>query len=203
MSIRASRTNIVLRPDPSRVFFRPFDLMSQERITRIVARVMALERSEAEQEARIMLDRFMERHVKLEGFLLRRFEAAALFNPSIVPHPDQSGLSPGTLRFVLSLRATGEGHVSSIVFRTGVVDENGQISINPPTRFITAAEVHPNPSYEKRLFERKLRELGVLSRDAQHLMDQLDEQFTFEQLSAVADEGSRGVRLLDGSVGRT
>ena len=74
MSIRASRTNIVLRPDPSRVFFRPFDLMSQERITRIVARVTALERSEAEQEARIMLDRFVERHVKLEGFLLRRFE---------------------------------------------------------------------------------------------------------------------------------
>ena len=234
MSIRASRTNIVLRPDPSRVFFRPFDLMSQERITRIVARVTALERSEAEQEARIMLDRFVERHVKLEGFLLRRFEevrdhvitdrplndwqkllvgayftleysleAAALFNPSIVPHPDQSGLSPDTLRFVLSLRATGEGHVSSIVFRTGVVDENGQISINPPTRFITAAEVHPNPSYEKRLFERKLRELGVLSRDAQHLMDQLGEQFTFEQLSAVADEGSRGIRLLDGSVRRT
>jgi hypothetical protein len=57
--------------------------------------------------------------------------------------------------------------VSSIVLRTGVVDENGQISINPPTRFITAAEVHPNPSYEKRLFERKPRELGVLSRDAQ------------------------------------
>ena len=234
MSIRASRTNIVLRPDPSRVFFRPFDLMSQERITRIVARVTALERNEAEQEARIMLDRFMERHVKLEGFLLRRFEvvrdhvitdrplndwqkllvgayftleysleAAALFNPSIVPHPDQSGLSPGTLRFVLSLRATGEGHVSSIVFRTGVIDKNGQISINPPTRFITAAEVHPNPSYEKRLFERKLRELGVLSRDAQHLMDQLGEQFTFAQLSAVADDGSRGIRLLDGSVRRT
>ena len=234
MSIRAFRTTIVLRPDPSRVFFRPLDLVSEERITRIVARVTALERSKAEQEARIMLDRFMERHVKLEGFLLRRFEevrdhvitdrplndwqkllvgayftleysleAAALFNPSIVPHPDQSGLSPGTLRFVLSLRATGEGHISSIVFRTGLVDENGQISINPPTRFITAAEVQPNPSYEKRLFERKLRELGVLSRDAQHLMDQLGEQFTFEQLSAVADEGSRGVRLLDGSVRRT
>jgi hypothetical protein len=66
MSIRASRVNIVLRPDPSRVFFRPFDLRSQERITRIVARVTALQRSEAEQEARIMLDRFMERHVKLE-----------------------------------------------------------------------------------------------------------------------------------------
>ena len=67
--------------------------------------------------------------------------------------------------------------MSSIVFRTGVVDENGQISINAPTRFITAAEVHRNPSYEKRLFERKLRGLGVLSPDAQHLMDQLGEQY--------------------------
>ena len=74
MSIRASRTNIVLRPDHSRVFFRPFDLKSEERITRIVARVTALERSEAEQEARIMLDRFMARHVKLEDFILWRFE---------------------------------------------------------------------------------------------------------------------------------
>src|SRR6476469_6592763 len=165
MSIRASRTNIVLRPDPSRVFFRPFDLMSQERITRIVARVTALERSEAEQEARIMLDRFMERHVKLEGFLLRRFEevrehvitdrplndwqkllvgayftleysleAAALFNPSIVPHPDQSDLPPGALRFILSLRATGEGHISSVTFRTGVVEitPRVKVSVNQP-----------------------------------------------------------------------
>ena len=87
--------------------------------------------------------------------------------------------------------------------RTGAVDGNGQISINPPTRFVTAAEVRRNPSYEKRLFERKLRELGVLSPDAQHLMDQLGEQFTFEQLTAVADEESRGIRLLDGTVQRT
>ena len=46
-------------------------------------------------------------------------ESAALFNPSIVPHPDQAGLPPGALRFILSLRATGEGHISSITFRTG------------------------------------------------------------------------------------
>ncbi|MEN2785379.1 glycoside hydrolase family 130 protein [Sphingomonas qilianensis] len=47
------------------------------------------------------------------------FEAAALFNPSIVPHPDQSGLADGALRFILSLRGIGEGHVSSVTFRTG------------------------------------------------------------------------------------
>ncbi|HWN93552.1 MAG TPA: glycosidase, partial [Methylomirabilota bacterium] len=49
-------------------------------------------------------------------------ESAALFNPSIVPHPDQSGLPHGALRFILSLRATGEGHISSITFRVGVVN---------------------------------------------------------------------------------
>ena len=56
MSIRASRTKIVLRPDPSRVFFRPFDLISQERITRIVARVTALERSKAERRGSCSTD---------------------------------------------------------------------------------------------------------------------------------------------------
>jgi hypothetical protein len=47
------------------------------------------------------------------------FEAAALFNPSIVPHPNQSGVAPGAIRFILSLRAVGEGHISSLTFRCG------------------------------------------------------------------------------------
>jgi hypothetical protein len=62
-------------------------------------------------------------------------EAAALFNPSIVPHPDQSELPPDSLRFILSLRATGEGHISSITFRTGVLDADCNITINTPTRY--------------------------------------------------------------------
>src|SRR5881392_46276 len=78
-------------------------------------------------------------------------ESAALFNPSIVPHPDQTGLSPGDLRFILSLRATGEGHISSVTFRTGIVDPTNHISIsiNPPTRFLTEPRQIPNASYEK------------------------------------------------------
>jgi len=59
------------------------------------------------------------------------YEAAALFNPSIVPHPDQSGIPAGSVRFVLSLRAVGEGHVSSIAFRTGVCDADGNIVLEP------------------------------------------------------------------------
>src|SRR5882757_6550248 len=59
-------------------------------------------------------------------------EAAALFNPSIVPHPDQSGLPQGALRFILSLRATGEGHISSITFRSGTVTSAGLVTVDAP-----------------------------------------------------------------------
>jgi predicted GH43/DUF377 family glycosyl hydrolase len=62
------------------------------------------------------------------------FESAALFNPSIVAHPDQSGVPRGGLRFILSLRAVGEGHVSSITFRSGVVANNGAVSVDPAAR---------------------------------------------------------------------
>jgi len=62
------------------------------------------------------------------------YQSAALFNPSIVQHPDQSGLAPDELRFVLSLRATGEGHISSICFRSGVVNAAGEVQVDPPGR---------------------------------------------------------------------
>jgi predicted GH43/DUF377 family glycosyl hydrolase len=62
------------------------------------------------------------------------FEAAALFNPSIVPHPDQSAVEAGSLRFILSLRAVGEGHISSLTFRRGTITAEGDISIEPPVR---------------------------------------------------------------------
>src|SRR5207253_136717 len=62
------------------------------------------------------------------------FEAAALFNPSIVAHPDQSGAPEGGVRFVLSLRAVGEGHVSSLTFRSGSVAADGSVTIDPTAR---------------------------------------------------------------------
>jgi predicted GH43/DUF377 family glycosyl hydrolase len=60
------------------------------------------------------------------------YQAAALFNPSIVAHPDQAGLAAGEVRFVLSLRAVGEGHVSSIAFRTGRCGADGAVTLDPP-----------------------------------------------------------------------
>src|SRR5438045_5797213 len=70
-------------------------------------------------------------------------ESAALFNPSMVWHPDQSNLSEGSRRFILSLRATGEGHISSITFRSGTIDAMNKIRIDEPTRFVVAPDVVP------------------------------------------------------------
>ena len=88
-------------------------------------------------------------------------ESAALFNPSMVWHPDQSGLPPGSRRFILSLRATGEGHISSITFRSGLVDAANRILMDEPTRFVTAPDLVPNALYDKPLFGLKLTELGI------------------------------------------
>src|SRR4030095_15124943 len=61
-------------------------------------------------------------------------ECAALFNPSMVPAIDQANVPPGSVRFVMSLRATGEGHLSSIVFMRGLIDANGHVSVEPAGR---------------------------------------------------------------------
>jgi predicted GH43/DUF377 family glycosyl hydrolase len=110
-------------------------------------------------------------------------EAAALFNPSIVPHPDQSDLPIGSLRFILSLRATGEGHISSITFRTGVLDAKDNITITPPTRYCVEPEQVPNPAYDKGVFERKLQELQLAGDFSRGVLQSLGNSFMLHELS--------------------
>ena len=69
------------------------------------------------------------------------FEASALFNPSIVAHPDQSLAPAGGLRFILSLRAVGEGHVSSLTFRAGTITKDGSVTIDPTARLAATPRV--------------------------------------------------------------
>jgi predicted GH43/DUF377 family glycosyl hydrolase len=140
-----------------------------------------------------------ERELLLGAYFTHEYalEAAALFNPSIVPHPDQSNLPPDSLRFILSLRATGEGHISSVTFRTGIVGANNSISINPPTRFLSEPRQVPNISYEKPLFERKLYELGLTSPFSRRLMGEVKESFTLTELQKKTEAVLRQVRGAD------
>lgn len=126
-----------------------------------------------------------ERQLLIGGLFSGEYalESAALFNPSIVPHPDQSDLNEGTLRFIMSLRATGEGHISSIEFRSGRIAADGCISLDPVSRFVTAPEVLPNPRYRKYLFFAKLREMLGESDYCSAVMDPLGESFTLHDLT--------------------
>jgi predicted GH43/DUF377 family glycosyl hydrolase len=109
-------------------------------------------------------------------------ESAALFNPSIVPHPDQTGMAEGALRFIMSLRATGEGHISSIEFRSGDIDPQGRITLDPVSRFLSAPEIVPNPSYGKKRFITKLHEMSCESEYCARVMAPLADRFTLSEL---------------------
>ncbi len=109
-------------------------------------------------------------------------EAAALFNPSIVIHPDQKGVDKGSQRFVMSFRATGEGHLSSIEFRSGIVDANEDIYFDPVSQYVATPEMHTDPVYHRLHFQRKIDEICACERVMNHLLDDLKETFTFDEL---------------------
>jgi predicted GH43/DUF377 family glycosyl hydrolase len=130
-------------------------------------------------------------------------ESAALFNPSIVPHPDQSGLAAGELRFVMSLRATGEGHISSIEFRSGRISAEGGIALDPVSRFVTAPEILPNPRYRKPLFFAKLREMFEESDYCAAVMDPLADSFTLSDLAQSIARTRREIQPNTAELNRT
>ena len=130
-------------------------------------------------------------------------ESAALFNPSIVPHPDQSGVSTGGLRFIMSLRATGEGHISSIEFRSGCIAADGGIVLDPISRFVTVPEIVPNPRYRKKRFIIKLHEMGFGDTHAAAVMTPLAENFSRSELNQSVSSVRRQTQPTTGDLVRT
>jgi len=102
---------------------------------------------------------FSEKKKLLLGALFTKensIQAAALFNPSIVPHPDQSHLQTGIQRLVISLRATGEGHISSIVFKTGLVGPSGNISLDQSSRYFSVLKKKEDTLYSKQFIKERI-----------------------------------------------
>jgi predicted GH43/DUF377 family glycosyl hydrolase len=110
-------------------------------------------------------------------------ESAALFNPSIVPHPDQTGLDGGDLRFILSLRAVGEGHVSSIEFRTGIIRRNQTIEIDQTSCLVVAPEIDPDPTFPKSIFLHKLYDNGLENNWSRSVLNRLGATFSRSDLN--------------------
>ncbi len=171
MSFLVQRLAVSLEAEPRRVLLRPYATSSPVQAEHVIGRVLALPEEEVPGLLASVLAEFEQRHWNLRPRLLRHFEAisgrlpdesltqerrlllgacfsaeyaleaAALFNPSIVPHPDQTGVPAGALRFVLSLRSTGEGHISCITFRAGLVDSDGHVQIEPGSTLATEPSV--------------------------------------------------------------
>jgi predicted GH43/DUF377 family glycosyl hydrolase len=118
------------------------------------------------------------------------FEAAALFNPSMVAHPDQADCQPGETRFIMSLRAVGEGHLSSIEFRTGTIGASG-IRLDPPGEFPDTGHALPVP-HDRDLFRAKLIDHGAEDENARFLWDLLPSRFSTAELDlALAELGKQ------------
>ncbi len=109
-------------------------------------------------------------------------EAAALFNPSIVKVTNHDTDSEGSCRFVMSFRAVGEGHISSIEFRGGIIDSNNDIYFDALSDYVDTPEIHPNPGYDRHLFRLKLQEMGASNAVTDQLLNKLPDNFTFNDL---------------------
>jgi predicted GH43/DUF377 family glycosyl hydrolase len=125
-----------------------------------------------------------QKKLLLGAFFTKEYsiQSAALFNPSIVPHPNQQGLRPGELRFVMSLRATGEGHISSIVFQTGIIDEEDYITLDVPTGYYTRLQKNEDALYDKKFI---LARAAALSGFDLKILDFLPDSFTALQVKNI------------------
>ena len=218
--LRPDQSRVLLRPfspgDAQRVGRIIARIMSlpEERVGPLLDEISA-EFSQRHQQIRhLFLERFEQvremlwtdeelseqRRQLIGSYFLAEYslESAALFNPSIVPHPDQTGVPTGALRFILSLRATGEGHISSITFRTGIIHPDHRIEVCTSTGFLTEPRHIPNPLYEKGLFARKLFELGLTSAFTCRVIHKLGESFSLHELRASIEAEVKQARHSDG-----
>ncbi|HEY9002964.1 MAG TPA: glycoside hydrolase family 130 protein [Mucilaginibacter sp.] len=110
-------------------------------------------------------------------------ESAAFFNPSIIEDPDQSELEAGQKRLIISFRAVGEGHISSIAFRRAIIDRNSKIEVLPVGNYVDEAEIIRNTTtFEKKLFFEKIVTARIDPKIVKELKGQLDEKFDYDTL---------------------
>jgi predicted GH43/DUF377 family glycosyl hydrolase len=164
--LRPEATRTVLRP-----FVIEDPTGGNPRTLRVIDRVLALKDEELRRELQVMIDELKDRHKEVDRVLQRRydelaglmeipaasaeqrkliaayfveefsFESAALFNPSVVRHPDQSGVEAGALRILMTLRGIGEGHISSLIFRSGIWRGDGSVAMDEPSPFAVGPRI--------------------------------------------------------------
>jgi len=125
-------------------------------------------------------------------------ESAALFNPSIVPHPDQTNLEPGSLRYILSLRATGEGHISSIEFRTGTISNNNQIHLEKCTQYAVQAR-RKAKIFTKAFLETRVKYIDDFDHDSLEILpDEFSKKTIIDSLVNAENDSSIPGSIISG-----
>lgn len=137
-----------------------------------------------------------ERQLLIGAYLTQEYaiEGAAYFNPSIVPHPDEPDSEKGTLRFILSVRAVGEGHISTIVFRSGFITADGVITVDAPSPY-ASIRANRHTVLRRRYVHQSAIEAGIDSTDLELVLGMLPDKFTSEDLLATLSQlDPRGLR---------
>ena len=119
-------------------------------------------------------------------------EAAALFNPSMVQVQNLEIDPEGSCRFIMSFRGIGEGHISSIEFRSGIVDSNNDIYFDPESSHVRTPKIQTDSNYDRELFWLKLKDMGASHRVTKWLLCDLPEKFTFDELQERISEHYTG-----------
>lgn len=117
-------------------------------------------------------------------------ESSAFFNPSIVEDPDQTDLEEGERRVIISFRAVGEGHISSLVFRRAMINKNNNITVSEAGNYIDEAEVVKNAHYSKKLFLKKAADTYINAAILDELGEKLDDKFDYTTLKRIVNDSS-------------
>lgn len=218
MPLKVNRLPHRLASDATRVIARAFHPGNHGRTEAVVRRVIALPDSQVEIALARVLGDFSLRHRDIESVFADHYEtikacvpdngigrqrrlllgayftmeyaieSAALLNPSIVRSPVQNGVPPGGTRFLMSLRAIGEGHVSSIAFRSGLIDHDNQIHLDEVSPYTQRLKVVKDRLYDHHTYRLKLIEMGAHGDVTEAVLARLGDQFTFDALRGAIGE---------------
>jgi predicted GH43/DUF377 family glycosyl hydrolase len=141
----------------------------------------------------VPVDVSRERELLIGAYLTQEYaiEAAAYFNPSIVPHPADPEAEAGVLRFVLSVRAVGEGHISTVVFRSGHIASDGVVSVDPPSPY-ASIRAERRTVLRRRFVRQSAIEAGMDCTDLELVLGMLPDKFTTEDLLATMSQVDPG-----------
>lgn len=208
-------TDVKIGPDASRVLIRPFipddervvrimariaaqsDAGVSEHLAKIFTDFSSrhieventfLERYESIRHLQITdLEPSHERKLLIGSYFTSEYslESAALFNPSVVPHPDQSNLPLGSTRLIMSLRAVGEGHISSVAFRSGTIDSDNRVVIDKPPPFVELPRPIVDREFRNRVLAQKIMDTGFNNEYTDKVFGLLSDRFTYQEIQEV------------------